>query len=223
MNFSKPLILCLILGGLLIPKVASAGPVTGGVNPNYVKVKIFEVRASPNEDCSNLVPIFNNASPDYMDAAHNPTFGTGSLPNGTYKCFAIKMSDNIKSQPASNQGTRGKCVGGQGEVVQDVAQPWTPGIYSQAPDGTHIPLTVGEDIVWLYWRIGGSSGDDPTGDRSFRPDKGMLLSAPLTVVGDKDLTFVFNFDGKVGESCDSGCGDPANWYCSADAPVMSVR
>jgi len=209
------------VGAVLLTAPVAMANITNGVNPNYVKVKVYEVQASQNDNCSNPVRIFSNANPAYVDAAHSPTFGAGSLPQGTYRCFMLKMDDHIISQPSVDQGQHGACVGNQTVVTQDIAAPHgSPGIYSQAPDGSHIPITDGEEIVWLYWRTGGSIGgpnQDP--DMSFVPTKGMLLAAPVTVSGDRDLTFVFNFDGKEGEDTNDG----THYYCSADAPVMSVR
>lgn len=184
-------------------------------NPQYVKVKIYEVRASANADCSNSIRIFSNSSPGSTDMVGNPTLGTGALPNGTYQCFMIKMSDTIHSAPVDTP-VGGTCVAGQ-DIVQDIARPdpSNPGGHGVAPDGTTFALTNGEDIVWIYFRVGAVT--DNTSDSSFRPDKGMPLTAPVTVTGDKNLTIVFDFDGRVGT-------DPNPPHaCATDSPTMSIR
>jgi len=186
-------------------KTASAA-----VDPSYVKIKLYEGRVSQNADCSSSIRLFVDANPPLTDVLVGPTLGSGAIPNGTYKCFMFKMSDNIHFQPASAVGTHGACNTGS-DYVTDVAHDET----AIDPDGTSHATTAGvNDIVWVYFRVGGGNG----GGGAFRPDQGLSLASAVTVSGDSTRTMVFNFQGAVDEGFNNGA-----WECGCNAPNMSFR
>ena len=90
-----------ILSLLMLSAVGTAQAVT---NPSSVLLKIYEVRLSPNADCSQAVTIFTNPSGASRDLVQNPTLGSGAIPNGTYQCFMAHISDQIIYTPAASDG-----------------------------------------------------------------------------------------------------------------------
>src|SRR5262245_41303388 len=88
--------------GLLLCAVGF--PVHALTNPSSAIVKIYEMRLSPNADCSSSVTIFSDPSGTPRDMVQNPTLGSGAVPNGTYKCFIAHISDQITFTPAANDG-----------------------------------------------------------------------------------------------------------------------
>ena len=60
-----------------------------------VKVKVLEVRVSPNADCSHPIRVYSNAAVTPQDLTSNPALGNGMVPNGTYRCVMYSFSDQI--------------------------------------------------------------------------------------------------------------------------------
>jgi hypothetical protein len=205
--------------GFLVLALMASQPVfanvNNGVDPGYVKIKVYEMRVSPNADCSNPITVFQNAAPAYQDFAHNPTLGAGAIPNGTYKCVLMKMSDFIHYTPATtNPGwahSPPACVVGT-DKVSDVGHDED----AVDPDGTsHAMGAAGtENIVWLYVRQGASSNSG----NSFAPTGGIPLTSPLVVNGDGAHTMVFDFSGRIGEELNN-----STWDCGCDAPTLGFR
>ena len=185
--------------------------VSNGVDPGYVKIKVYEMRVSPNADCSGGITVFRNAAPTYQDFANTPTLGAGAIPNGTYQCIMMRMSDFIRYTPttANPSWTHSVCTVGT-DYVSDVGHDGT----AVDPDGTGHAMTAGvEDIVWLYVRPGAPVG----GGNTFAPTGGIPLTSPLVVNGDGAHTMVFNFSGRVGEE------NGSTWACGCDAPTLGFR
>lgn len=181
--------------------------VTDGVDPGYVKVKAYEFRVSKNADCSNGIVVYKNDSPTYQDLTHNPTLGSGTIPDGTYNCVMVRMSDTLHFT-AATQDSLHTCTPGD-DSTTDVGH---DGV-SIAPDGTSQNLGARgtENIVWLYVRTNAPTGQDVN---SFAPTGGISLTSPLVVNGDTAHTMVFDFSGRVGD--DHG-------VCSCDAPTLGFR
>lgn len=175
-------------------------------NPSYVGIKVYEARASANTNCSNSIRIFADSSPSYKDMAGTPTFGNGTVPNGTYPCLAIKMSDRIEARPAFTSDA-GNCTPST-LVVLDVAR----GDLTQDPvTGVQTATTNGgEDIVWLYISTTGSDNVNAP----WTPATPFRLQNPFVVSNDKVGTFVTDFAGKVRDQFGS---------CDCDAPTFSFR
>jgi hypothetical protein len=205
----------LVVSGFLSVTNMSFANVIGGVDPGYVKVKVFEIRVAASADCSNGMTVFQNAAPGYLDMVNNPTLGSGAIPNGTYNCVMMKMSDFIHFTPKTDNTppwSNNVCHVGS-DSVADVGHD----SIATAPDGT--VQTLGnkgtENIVWLYIRTGAPTGQNIN---AFIPTGGIPLISPLVVHGDGAHTMVFDFDGGVGEEQDNG-----SWACDCDAPTLSFR
>ena len=196
---------------LMVLVFAAAGSsfadVTDGVDPGYVKVKVYEFRVAKNADCSNGIEVYRTASPAYEDLTHNPTLGSGTIPDGTYNCVMMRMSDNLRFT-ASVQDSLHTCTPGV-DSTTDVGHDDT----AVDPDGTQHPLGPAgtENIVWLYIRTNAPTGQNTN---AFAPTGGIPLTSPLVVSGDTAHTMVFDFSGRIGD--DHGA-------CSCDAPTLGFR
>src|SRR4051812_21011166 len=76
-----------------------------GGDPSSLKVKVFAVFASTSAQCTSPTQVFLNNSGDFVDFLKGPTLGGGDLPDGTYNCVIIKMSDIIKHTPKTTDST----------------------------------------------------------------------------------------------------------------------
>ena len=181
--------------------------VTDGVDPGYVKIKVYEFRVSKNADCSNGIEVYKNNAPGYQDMTHNPTLGSGAIPDGTYNCVMMRMSDFLHFT-AATQDSLNTCTPGT-DSTTDVGHDNT----AVDPDGTqHVLGAAGtENIVWLYIRTGATIQQD---SNAFAPTGGIPLTSPLVVNGDTAHTMVFDFSGRIGDD---------HSVCSCDAPHVSFR
>ncbi len=190
-----------------------AWAIAGGVDPRYVNVKVYEVRLSQNANCTGGISVFRNASPSYQDWVNSPTLGSGAIPNGTYNCVMVKMSDYIHYTPSTTDGswTHGVCTVGTDNVL-DVAHDEI----AIDPDGNSQSLGVEgtESIVWLYVRTGATG----TGQNTWVPTGGIALTSPLVVNGDGTHTMIFDFSNQVSEVFNNGA-----WQCGCEAPTMGFR
>ncbi len=198
--------------GLGLLSSAGFADISNGVDPGYVRVKVYEVRVSPNADCTAGITVFRDAAPSFSDWTNSPTIGSGAIPNGSYPCIMMKMSDNIHYSPASTHAswTHGACVVGT-DYTLDVGHDET------ATDPEGISTTLGprgtDNLVWLYIHQGANRALS-----TWVPAGGLELTNPLVVSGDRSNTMVFDFSSKVGEEFDG-----AAWQCGCDAPTMSFR
>src|SRR5690349_7627793 len=64
-------------------------------SPTHVVATVLELRASRNTDCSGAVSIFKPASPTAVDLADNPSFGSGIIVDGTYRCLLVHLKDIV--------------------------------------------------------------------------------------------------------------------------------
>ncbi len=107
-----------LIAASLFCSIALAAPAPGGGDPASLKVKVYGVYASTSPQCTNPIQVFLKTTGDYVDLLQNPTLGGGDLPDGTYECVIIKMSDVIKHTPKVTDST---CVAGTeytGEVCR---------------------------------------------------------------------------------------------------------
>jgi hypothetical protein len=196
-----------VLFGILL----AAEPALATVNPVLVEIKVREMRLSPNADCSNSIRVFSNPAGTPQDFTQGPTLGTGVVPNGTYRCMLINMSDHVTYKPAATEGDCNASV----EYTRDL---FLAGTTSVSPDGVSIPgqgtdsfTNTVEDFPWAYFAIGGTL----TGS-CFDPNSKCPLSAAAVVTSDRNLTFVANFDGKI-----DGINYPGE--CELEPPDFSFR
>jgi hypothetical protein len=190
----------------------SAYAVTGA---SSLKLQVYSVMLSTSAQCASPVTVFSSVTPTEVDFLVTPTLGSGNPPDGTYNCVIIKMLDQIKFKPTSNDGA--SCTGGV-EYTADVCQ---TGESTRAPDSSAAAsaCTTGtSDVVYLYLttaRIGTGGGNAflqplPPNTTSY----GVNLTAPLVIAGAATAKFVVNASGKV-----DGSGSP----CSMNPPVFGFQ
>src|SRR5207253_2061878 len=79
-------------------------PAYGATNPSSVVARVFEVRVAANSDCTGAISIYKTASPTPVDFIATPTLAVGAVPNGTYHCIAVQLSDVINVTPQADDG-----------------------------------------------------------------------------------------------------------------------
>jgi hypothetical protein len=187
----------LILSLCLISSSAFAGG-----DPASLKLKVLAVYASLSAQCTNPIQVFLNNSGDYVDFLRSPTLGGGDLPDGTYNCLIIKMSDLIKHTPlvtnstciAGTEYTAGVCHAGQ--FADDIAG----GIGNITCHGDGTSTGSVEDNVYMYLTTDAAAS---TGNNAFNhpvtpgDGKGIKLGAPLVISSTSRAKFVVNATGKV--------------------------
>ena len=193
------------------------------IDPASVRVKVLELRLSPNADCSQSVSVFSDASPSYQDLVANPTFGAGSIAPGTYKCAMVHISDEVKYVPAANEGS---CVQGT-SYTHDM---FRTGDTSVAPDGATIsghgdpgnPNNGVEDFPWYYFSVTGpyDANNLPANGAALgialTPAAALKLASPLALTGSETVTFVMDYYGQID-------GLKSNVFCDVRLPVIRFR
>jgi hypothetical protein len=98
--------------GIINPIVAAigSGDNYSGLNPQYLKIKVYKLAVSSDPYCQNPVVIFDNPSPTPMNMMDAPNLGNGDLLGGTYQCMMVEISDTVAF--ASNTSAGG-CTRGQ--------------------------------------------------------------------------------------------------------------
>ena len=190
-------------------------PAFAGGDPSSLKVKVYAVYASVSKLCTSPIQIFLNTG-TYVDFLSGPTLGGGDLPDGTYNCVIIKMSDIIKHTPKTSDGVG--CVAGT-EYTAGVCR--SPQVVT-ALDGSNITCrgdgsTTGsiDDTVYMYLTTDTAAS---TGNNAFihpvmaGDGNGIKLAAPLVISSTTRAKFVVNANGKVA----GGGGD-----CGVSAPTFT--
>ena len=175
-----------------------------------MKVQGFYLSAS--EDCSDPVPVFENASAGYTDFTKSLNIGGGDIQDGTYHCAILKISDQmrqvVRSLPplCTTQGT--------GELgVTTVSAPGTTqrDIYAAGSlttdnsgtiiekgddlDGITIEPSDEEQSVYLYF----TTDTNAAGSRIFNQPGptlmdvaihgGARLNEPIVISGNTNISF----------------------------------
>ncbi|MGZ5817838.1 MAG: hypothetical protein ACXWJD_03735 [Burkholderiaceae bacterium] len=181
------------------------------LDASSLKLKVYAVMASTSALCTSPVTIFSSATPTEVDFLTTPTLGSGSLPDGTYNCIIIQMSDNIKFKPTTTSGSCSSLT----EYTNDVCRSDNGGT-TRAPDaggaatacnGTD-PGTPVPDVVYLYLTTNALAG---TGGQTFlqpvnaNSANGLHLTAPLVISGSAQSKFVVNAAGAV-DGTQATCG-----------------
>lgn len=176
-----------------------------------VNIKIFKVWVSPNTDCSEATLVVSNDAPTAQNMIDNPTLGHGSVPNGTYPCVVLKMSDLITGKPSYTSDSA-HCTPSTNISIDvfrsDNSDP------STCPDGTSITGTGtnssgAEDDPCLYMSTAGSDSNE-----GWRPSSPFPLNGAFVVNGDLTGTFVADFRGKI---------EDAGGECGIQPPVFGFR
>lgn len=205
----------------------------GGVDPSSLVGKIYKAYMSTNSDCSSPVVIFNAETdttnyPDgyaEVDFVANPTIGTGSMADGTYKCVIFKMSDLFTMVPATSDGDQ--CVAGT-SYTYDTCCAGTPQTTQNAETGAQVTCAdayLTEDTIWVYISTDSvystSSGCNTCNGQlpptEANPDYGYKLDGQVEVASDITGTLVFNLQGKVVSDT-----EPVE-RCASEPPEVSFR
>jgi len=176
-----------------------------------VNMKIYKLWVSPNTDCSDATMVFQDASPVAQNMITNPTFGNATLPNGTYPCIVLKMSDLITGKPAYTS-TAGNCTPST-NISIDVFRADNNDT-STCPDGSVVTGTGtnasgAEDGPCLFMATTGSNSNV-----GWRANSPFPLTAPLVVNGNLTGTFVSDFRGKIQD---------AHGACGIEPPVFGFQ
>jgi hypothetical protein len=192
--------------------VSGAQALTGA---SSIKVKVFEMRASANSDCSNPVAIFKTDNPTPVDLMTNPVLGSGALPNGTYQCLMFHISDILTVVPQSDDGTSCKA---NMEYPLDIFTDLHENL-SATPEGVTILAHPGvEDDPWIY--LSNSSVANTTNDCFSKTHDNCALCSgpckmnPIVEMSDQTHSLVINVNSKV---------DGSGIACVMQRPVMSIR
>jgi hypothetical protein len=187
------------------------------IDPAYLKLKVYKFAVSTSVFCTNPVTVFTNDNPTYVDVLQSPTFGSGSLADGTYHCVLIEFSDNIKYQPSADSSS-GNCQTST-DYTLDVCQSGS----SSMIDGTSTSCTTGENRVTMFLSttstatsgtVNAFTAPQTTNDSSH----GFNLGSALTVNGTGSGSFVVNGTDKV---CDSASGNCPGSGCEMQPPIFS--
>ncbi len=192
-------------------------------SPAYAYMKVYAAAVSTSEFCTNPVVLFDSASPREVNMFESPTLGGGSIPDGTYRCMIMKISDTIRFKPAVNDGTA--CLSST-EYNLDICRSGTTG---QNPiTGASISCSgatinaVGSDTIYVFLSTT-STNTSGTGTNPFTPPtssssgtQGMNLASPFVVSGSSSGQFVMNLTNKV-----DGTGSAPS--CDLLPPVFSFR
>ena len=193
--------------------MVSAFAMAGG-DPSSLKIKVYAVYASTSAQCTNPTQVFLNNTGSYVDFLTGPTLGGGDLPDGTYKCIIIKMSDIIKHTPLATNST---CIAGTEYTAGVCSSPQTVDSLTGTSDiacrGDGSTAGSIDDTVFMYLTTDPAAS---TGNKAFkRPvtasdGNGILLSAPLVISATTRAKFVVNAMGKVvANGGDCGINAPA--------------
>ena len=204
---------------ILVFFLVTLGEAWAATSTSELLIKVYQVAVSASTDCSGPQVIFTSTSGTEVDFLKNPMLGGGNIPDGTYPCIMINMSDVIKYRPTANDGTL--CVAGT-QYFSDVCRSDS----SESTDlfngstTTNVACTginpptaasVGANQVTLYLFT-----TSPSTGAAFRSGaaNGFLLGNPFVVSGSSTGTFVVDVTNKV---MDNGS------YCEMDAPTFSFR
>jgi hypothetical protein len=193
-------------------------------SPTNLLLTVHKVAVSESPLCTNLVTILNNdagAGATEMDFLANPTLGSGSIANGTYKCVVIEFSDTIKFTPAA---TLGVCTVGTQESL-DVC---SSGTTSKLIDGTTQTCSSSTEKIAMYLSTASSSTTGNENTNVFEPPTsegdssdaahGLHLAAPMVVTGNIAARFIVNAANKIiGTQTDQS----GNVRCEMQPPEFS--
>ena len=75
-----------------------------GLDPKYLKMKVYKLALSEDPYCQNPIIIFENDSPTYLNMIDLPNLGNGEITEGNYHCRMIEVSDKIVFASNSSAG-----------------------------------------------------------------------------------------------------------------------
>jgi hypothetical protein len=162
--------------GFVMILLANSAWAANQVDPSAFALRVYETRISESADCSgSFLTVFRSESPTELNMLDEPTLGSGVVPNGTYRCVAIRMSDMIDYTPAETTDNN-NCVAGT-PYSKDIAH----GETTTSPEGTDTVTVDGaEDVIWIYLSTNGTESGS-----GFVPDEPCPLGSPLVVTSDR--------------------------------------
>lgn len=177
-----------------------------GLSPELFNVKVHGFSVSASGDCSDPITLLDDADPPLTDMMDNPTIWEGEVPDGTYPCVIMEISDILRLSPTESSDD-GQCV--QGELaIQDVCHGDDDDGFRRL-DGSVGDCADEEQRVALYlstWSTRQESTNPfwpPTEDGD--TTAGLELDGELVVDGDTIGTFVIDATGQVqsaGDHCE---------------------
>ena len=196
------------------------------VNGDKVSWAIDKIHFYTDEYCTEgkqTLTFLGDITPtesDKQDYAGSPTLGSGSMPNGTYKCMAVRIWDNVTFSPSETTSgfdntTAGACVAsdnyttdlcGGGDTTSDpLVSYWDQDAGASA--NCTIDSAPASEWIWVYMSTASTDLDEdedclncdwnpPTDDNK---TKGITLGAPLVISKAKTSVFKTDISNRIAD------------------------
>ena len=153
------------------------------------------------------------AESDKVDYAGTPTLGSGSIANGTYKCMAVRIWDNVTYSPTttttsgacdnSSDYTTDLCGGGTGGEA--LVSYWDPDTGASA--NCTIDSSPASEWIWVYLSTASTDldADDTCSNCDWNPPtsdnltKGITLGGALVISAAKTSTFKTTISNRIAD------------------------
>lgn len=218
----KKIIFCFFVFQTMTAFATPAGDL--GLNASSLKLKVYKMAVSTSANCTSPVTVINNGtSPVEVDVkGANPIFGSGKVPNGTYPCVMMEISDTIKyTGEASASGNCSPAI----ETSRDLCRLDNAGS-TKLLDGSLFNCTNSEDHVVIYLSTNtliNASGNGFVPPAGAASQDGVHLGTALTVSGTAVGKLVVNTDtylcdnqNDTGADCDGPGADNTCRLTGAD-------
>jgi len=173
-------------------------------SPTALTLKIYSIRMSLNEDCTDSIEILNNgAEGAAVNFFTGPDLFNGVLPDGSYKCVMFEMDDVINFQAdATAVATHASCVDTTTTYSHDIYREGESddGLWVNsagvAVDATGSRAVPGSDRISIF----ASRNADAAiaGALNVHPNQSLILESDLVVPG--ETTFYADFANTVDEN-----------------------
>lgn len=227
------LLMCLMVSSV---SYAVVSPEVATGDPEFLKIKVYKMAVSTSEFCdssSTFTTVFEDSDPEYQDVLNDPTFGAGTLADGSYNCVVIEFSDHIRYLPDVNvdlESENGVCSV-TGPVGADYYESDVCNVHSEEDpadpfrliDGTTGSCDDTEQRVAMWLSITGPEDDEEAEEHAniFVPQtsasdntRGGNIEGAFVVDGDTSAVFVVDGNGKIqarkfeGEESECEMGKP---------------
>lgn len=102
----------LILFSMVISGSLMANPI------QKFELDVYKFAVSENEDCSDMKVIIDYGSiPRRVNLVDNPSFGSGYVKPGTYRCVALEIDRTMHVTPNNPPAGVGSCIHGQSSSI----------------------------------------------------------------------------------------------------------
>ena len=196
------------------------------VNADIVAWAIDKIHFYTDEYCSEgkqTLTFIGDVTPtesDKQNYAGSPTLGSGSMPNGTYKCMAVRIWDNVTFSPSeatdgSDNTTAGACVasdnyttdlcGGAGTAADPLVSYWDQDAGASA--NCTVDSAPASEWIWVYMSTASTDLDidddclncdwnPPTSDNLTR---GITLGGALVISAAKTSIFKTDISNRIAD------------------------